>query len=266
MKPRLSLNEDGVVVREKYEAEEIQVNLETYLMERAARNLKILTPSLGPVGRWASDFRMIFAPPLTPGKSWLAAFRLPELNFHTAWDEVDGKLVPTFAREGTIIDPAGLGGVLKARLPDFVECWYFLRLSFNNAAQPSAWMMAIVPTPEGSETPRRWCRIPVPNQHSEGSLCYGSLPPGSLPWKEAMSIATLLLDAWMQSPWNQDLFDSYLQAKFYNLFKWTADGNLIGTNKATWAANCPAQGVVDDPFVELFMKTRLEELNALDGI
>lgn len=270
--PEIVLREDGVaVVRTVVEAP-LGGDIEKFLAAKLARNNVLATPSLGPVPElFASAFRILFA---GDGSFRAGAFRLSALNFHAVWKLENGVLRPKFLERGALANPGSAAEGEPARkllalLPPWQETWFVYEFQAGEIRGQGAtgWLATLVANPDwkpGAKTPRiRTHRLPLPNVHSNCSLCLGQPD-----WNAIASAPGLIAQCaagfaqWVHSPWNDHLLSVELYAHFAALFGWTAAGDQLPTNHRDWWERCPV--AAPGGAATQFLTKRVEEACSTD--
>lgn len=253
---RIIVDEDGSLSREIIERVRLRGNAEEVFASRLLANAFVVTASLG--SGPAFDQLRLALPFKGATNYYLAAARLPRLNFRAPWARVEGGgLTPNFKGAGAETDPEALPGrELKCEMPPWTETWLVMKIvrSEGRLIGFSAWLPTLLDTPGGW----RWSRLPLPNLHNDGKLCFGSLH-GGLDWKDLLKSVGLAADGWFRSLWNGDLFNDDCERKFRELFRWKDDGTFDPAEKSAWQANCQAMGVTGDPGADFFMESRFAE-------
>ncbi len=236
MPTRLILNEDGSLVRETICSADVTGSMRELLLRSVLNELFVVTPNLGE-NEFASEYRLGLSG--SPGKkACVAGFRLKKLNFHAAWSlDADGNPRPTFLDGDAVVDPESLGS-LGCPIPEFVQLWLLFSMPWAHqlSAQISPYLFARVRRDESSH---RWCVPPLPNLHSNGELCFGDYPD-TYQCGNPTDAAEALLETWMASKWNKDLFDGVKPAKFNDLFAWSPEGKLAEQTPDAWLRNSVA--------------------------
>ena len=266
MADRFIIEKDGAVYSETVKRERVAGDVAATFAAAELTKMQIVTPSLGS-GPAFDRLRLAFPLKRADKQPVVVAARFPRVNFRTSWAETaDGFLIPSFQREGTEIDPATLPGeAFKAALPAWAESWLVFKLPCEGVAfqTVAAYFPTLVRMREkGPGALWRWSMLPVPNQHGNGELCFGTLP-SSLDWGNVLRLAGQVAECWFSAPWNTDLYNSDLYAAFKRMFRWKADtGAFAPGPREVWADGCRAFGTTGDPSIEAFLETRLAEKTA----
>lgn len=256
---RLVMTSEGRLFKEVFTSQEVTESLETIVLNKVKQNTVVITPPLDVPVKWATDVRFGFTAAPSGAATvlpWMAAFRLPELNFYTSWEQQGNKLVPTFQEGATDIDPASLGA-LHCPIPNNVELWYCVECLTTSK---NAYLFVLIPQEEPGEY--RWRLLPVPNQFNDGRLCQGT--HDDLDGNKPFASANAALQAWMTSKWNTDLFSRMpgKPERFRALFQWDTDGKLVEQPLSVWRDNCNVAGNTSNPLVNMFLDIRIKEVQA----
>lgn len=257
---RFVLEADGAVYRETVERRRVAADVAKTFADSALAAMQIVTPSLGKSPAF-DQLRLAFPLKRRDGQPLAAAARLSGLNFRTSWAETeDGFLIPTFDGNGAQVDPALVpGGAFKCPMPEWAETWLVFLLPGNGRANFTAWLPTLVRVRDKGACQWRWSMLPVPNQHGNGALCFGTAP-GGLDWGNLLKLAGQLAETWFASPWNTDLYTTELSVRFKKMFRWQAsDGKFVPGTREVWAENSRAFADVGDASVDAFLAERLAE-------
>ena len=184
------------VVKRRVTEEAVTEDVAEFIINQVAKNLTVFTPSLIDAGEYFSALHGISNQART---TWFAA-KLKKLKFNGRWVAEADRIFPGRDGEVPFADASELA--VEVPIPLFV---------FISPTEKRLFLLTFkVTKKEDGSLRKTWARLPFPNCYNDGSLCPGQLPV----YDHSKSITTnalRMLEAWIDNPWNADLYSSDTQ-------------------------------------------------------